>query len=94
MQNKNDKPSPSPPLKYFIIFCLLGRGDIYVCIKITLSSFCLLGVVVGLAIGMAVLFFIIGFGAVYMFYKRNGGSFVRSVKFEKPLENPAYENAT
>jgi hypothetical protein len=78
-------------LKYFIIFCLLGRGDIYVCIKITLSSFCLLGVVVGLAIGMAVLFFIIGFGAVYMFYKRNGGSFVKS---DKPLENPAYENAT
>jgi hypothetical protein len=43
---------------------------------------------------MTLLFFIIGFGAVYMFYKRNGGSFVRSVKFEKPLENPAYENAT
>jgi hypothetical protein len=40
---------------------------------------------------MAVLFFIIGFGAVYMFYKRNGGSFVKS---DKPLENPAYENAT
>ena len=72
----------------------MERGDIYVCIKITLSSFCLLGAVVGLAIGMAVLFFIIGFGAVYMFYKRNGGSFVRSVKSEKPLENPTYENAT
>jgi len=69
----------------------VGRGDIYVCIKITLSSFCLLGAVVGLAIGMAVLFFIIGFGAVYMFYKRNGGSFVKS---DKQLENPAYENAT
>lgn len=49
------------------------------------------GAVVGLAIGMVILFFVIGFGAVYMFYKRKGGSFVKS---DKPLENPAYENAT
>ena len=69
----------------------MGRGDIYVCIKIIFSSFYLLGAVVGLAIGMVILFFVIGFGAVYMFYKRKGGSFVKS---DKPLENPAYENAT
>lgn len=49
------------------------------------------GAVVGLAIGMAVLFFIIGFGAVYLFYKRNGGTFVKK---EEAVENPAYENAT
>lgn len=46
---------------------------------------------VGLAVGMAVVAFILGFGAIYMFYKRNGGSFVKS---DKPMDNPAYENAS
>ncbi|XP_071140861.1 uncharacterized protein [Mytilus edulis] len=49
------------------------------------------GAVVGLAVGMAVFAFILGFGAIYMFYKRNGGSFVKS---DKPMDNPAYENAS
>lgn len=63
----------------------------YIYETIILNNLYVLGAVVGLAVGMAVVAFILGFGAIYMFYKRNGGSFVKS---DKPMDNPAYENAS
>ena len=67
-------------------FCFFLNATITYYINMILS---IPGAVVGLAIAMAVLFFVLGFGAVYMFYRRNGGTF----KSDKPMDNPAYENA-